>query len=276
MFKSLKLKSLTRQSAMAFLYKLKLSKKELRPLFWLYLMGFGSIVLIVPALNAITKTPLKDLILSNLLLGLIALPLMLYFGALINRHIAMKGVWNAELVSQKKLLLKIIGGGFLLVGCMSLISNLIHLGLDPEELKMIQDLSQANKEKMNPFYGFLASFYGGIFEEISFRFFIMSLLALIFKRWGVVGIWMAIALSSLVFGAAHLPLTLEVMNVEGLFELPWLIGVNILAMNSLAGLVFGWIYWKKGLSASILCHFSANIMFYVIIPSVSMLYNIVS
>ena len=42
-------------------------------------------------------------------------------------------------------------------------------------------------------------------------------------------------------------------------------------MNDLAGLAFGWLYWKRGLESAMLAHFSADMTVHVIAPLVATL-----
>jgi len=120
-------------------------------------------------------------------------------------------------------------------------------------------------EHIAPWKGFLASFYGGIAEELQSRLFFMTLVAWIL--WRVSGRsarpWVyqtAIVVAALIFGAAHLPATFAI----------WGFGAaNIartLVLNGIAGLVFGALYWRRGLEHAIAAHFSADIVLHVIAP----------
>jgi membrane protease YdiL (CAAX protease family) len=35
-------------------------------------------------------------------------------------------------------------------------------------------------------------------------------------------------------------------------------------LNSIGGLVFGWLYWRQGLLAAMVAHFSADVVLHVI------------
>jgi membrane protease YdiL (CAAX protease family) len=41
---------------------------------------------------------------------------------------------------------------------------------------------------------------------------------------------------------------------------------RIILLNALGGIVFGCLYWKKGLEAAIIAHFSADIVLHVLLP----------
>jgi len=117
--------------------------------------------------------------------------------------------------------------------------------------------------------GFLASFYGGIGEEILLRLFVMTLIVwilsklikskdLVIKNNFI--IWSSILISSLLFGLLHLPATAMLTTLTPL------VIFRALLLNGIGGIVFGWLYWKKGLEASMIAHFSTDITLHVIFP----------
>jgi membrane protease YdiL (CAAX protease family) len=115
--------------------------------------------------------------------------------------------------------------------------------------------------------GFLASFYGGIVEEILLRLFLMSLLAwlgsLISKtpegKPTNIVLWVANILAALLFGLAHLPATAT------LVPLTPLVVTRAIVLNGLAGVAFGYLYWKRGLESAMVAHFSADIILHVVL-----------
>ncbi len=117
--------------------------------------------------------------------------------------------------------------------------------------------------------GFLASFYGGIAEEIFMRLFFMTLivwlLSKVIKPKGKIIennllMWSSILIAAIVFGIGHLPITSELITITSL------IIFRALLLNGIAGIIFGWLYWKKGLESAIIAHFSADIIIYVCLP----------
>ncbi len=122
--------------------------------------------------------------------------------------------------------------------------------------------------------GFLASFYGGIAEEVIMRLFFMTfivwLLAKVIKPKGIIIennliVWTSIIVAALLFGLGHLPITSELTTITPL------IFFRALLLNGIAGIVFGWLYWKKGLESAIIAHFSADIIIYVCLPFISIM-----
>ena len=69
--------------------------------------------------------------------------------------------------------------------------------------------------------------------------------------------------SALLFGAGHLPTTATLMPLTPL------VITRALLLNGLGGIVFGWLYWKRGLLAAMLAHFSADIVLHVIAPALT-------
>ncbi|MBN2182165.1 MAG: CPBP family intramembrane metalloprotease [Sedimentisphaerales bacterium] len=114
----------------------------------------------------------------------------------------------------------------------------------------------------------LVSFYGGIGEEIVMRLFLMTVIVWISSKiqktqTGLptkLGIWIAIILISVVFGLGHLPMTAKFQQIT------ILVVFRAIILNGIAGVVFGWLYWKKGLESAMISHFSADIILHVILP----------
>jgi membrane protease YdiL (CAAX protease family) len=117
--------------------------------------------------------------------------------------------------------------------------------------------------------GFLASFYGGIDEELLLRLFFMSLLVWIGCKLtrtatpGSVVAWTANILAALLFGAGHLPATAAVL------PLTTVVVVRALVLNGLVGVAAGWLYWRRGILLAIVAHFSADIVLHVLLPLIA-------
>jgi membrane protease YdiL (CAAX protease family) len=114
--------------------------------------------------------------------------------------------------------------------------------------------------------GFLASFYGGIAEELLLRLFLMSLLVWIGCKLartatpGAAVAWTANILAALLFGAGHLPAT------AALFPLTAVVVIRALLLNGLIGVAAGWLYWRRGILLAMAAHFSADIVLHVLLP----------
>lgn len=114
--------------------------------------------------------------------------------------------------------------------------------------------------------GALASFYGGIAEEIQCRLLLVSLfvwlLARINRKMARPWIFMvAIVLAALLFGAGHLPALFAITSTPA----PLLIG-KIVLLNAMVGTVTGTLFWKYGLEHAMLAHFCADLVLHVGVP----------
>ena len=120
--------------------------------------------------------------------------------------------------------------------------------------------------------GFLASFYGGVTEEILLRLFMLSLFAWIGRffsrtsagRPSTAVFWIANILAAILFGLGHLPTTAAM----GL-PMDALVITRAVVLNGIGGLVFGWFYWTFGLESAMVSHFSADMVLHVILPLLS-------
>jgi len=115
--------------------------------------------------------------------------------------------------------------------------------------------------------GLLASFYGGIAEEVQLRLFMMSLLAWIGAFIGRSSegkptkavFWIANILAAVLFGMGHLP------TVAMFAPLTALVVFRTLLLNGVGGVIFGWLYQTRGLESAMIAHFSADIVLHVLL-----------
>jgi hypothetical protein len=111
-----------------------------------------------------------------------------------------------------------------------------------------------------------------VLEELAFRLLLFSFLVwLLGKIWrnpqvfASAGIlWLANAVIAIGFGLAHLP------HWSAIATLTPLIVATIVFLNSIGGLTFGYLYWRKGLEAAMLAHFIADIVLHVFGPGLIM------
>jgi hypothetical protein len=115
--------------------------------------------------------------------------------------------------------------------------------------------------------GLLSSLYGGINEEIMLRMFFLNgllwLLILLGRKKTEAGpwrVWTAIIGAALLFGLGHLP------AARAMMEMSRLMVVRILVLNLIPGIVFGVLFWKRGLLSAMTAHFSADVLMHAILP----------
>lgn len=105
--------------------------------------------------------------------------------------------------------------------------------------------------------------YGGITEELLLRWGLMSVVVVLV--WRVRGrnealppsgvIWKAIIASAILFGVGHLPAAASRYGTITADVLAF-----ILLGNGLAGIAFGWLYWRCSLEAAMIAHGFAHVV----------------
>ena len=156
---------------------------------------------------------------------------------------------------------------------LGVIASLIIIGLDvlfqPLLLLELGDKANTLTQTSQPaaWKGFLASFYGGIGEEILLRLFVMTLFAWLGsfvsktsegKPTSVV-VWIANILAAILFGLGHLP------ALSALAPLTTFVVIRTVILNAVGGIIFGWLYQTHGLESAMIAHFSADIVLHVLL-----------
>lgn len=123
----------------------------------------------------------------------------------------------------------------------------------------------ATAASVSAFNGLLASFYGGIAEELQLRLFLMTLMLWVVARVrrrmpGNAAFHVAIVLAAVLFGVGHLPAAAQIWGLDAIVVL------RTVVLNALVGCVCGWLYWRRGLEMAMLAHFSADIVLHVLAP----------
>ncbi|WMJ73913.1 CPBP family intramembrane glutamic endopeptidase [Cytophagaceae bacterium ABcell3] len=157
------------------------------------------------------------------------------------------GSWKNSLIGQVK-------SGFwggVIGGVLIVLMYALFRPLLPVNYLEIEEVSQPSV---------IARFlYGGITEEIMMRYGVMTLVIWIISKFtknlsqGVY--WVGILIAAVLFGAGHLPMLSQLVSEPT----PVLVNFIIFA-NAAGGVVFGWLYWKKGLEAAIIAHMFAHVV----------------
>ena len=112
--------------------------------------------------------------------------------------------------------------------------------------------------------GAVASIYGAVNEQVLLRLFLFTLLYFLFmkmfrksptKRLAI--LWSVNVLVALIFGIGHLPLAFK-LGASSASEIS-----RIVFLNGIAGVVFGWLYWSRGIWTAMAAHFIADLMVHV-------------
>lgn len=198
--------------------------------------------------------------LQSLILFSITISLGLFFAKEINFRLPL-----LEAVAEKKNygeILKAILGKSVLAGALA--ACLIYAA---DAFFTIQGAAISTHQNYAPIWQkLLASFYGGIAEEILMRLFLMTFFIWIGmrlfrqKKPTRAGIVFSIFLAAIIFGLGHLPIT------ASLTQLSPLIVSRAIVLNGIGGIIFGWLFWKKGLESAMLAHFTADIFLLTLLP----------
>ena len=130
-------------------------------------------------------------------------------------------------------------------------------------------LKGLGQEQLQPaaWKGLLASFYGGINEEVLLRLGVMSILVWLGRfvsrtadgRPTQAVLWSANILAAILFGLGHLPAT------AALIPLTPIVILRAIVLNGLIGVGAGTMYARHGLESAMLTHFSADIVLHVLL-----------
>jgi len=115
----------------------------------------------------------------------------------------------------------------------------------------------------------LIAFDSAVLEELLYRLFLLSGMVVALRRIATRPgrlspegtMWIAIALSALLFAAAHLPPWTQTSGGA-----PGLVLGVVLVLNAIGGMVFGIVYVRRGIEAAMLAHFAADVVLHVIGP----------
>ena len=258
-----------------------INKKTLLILWGLCILGFFAIIPYSYTLSGMTLSS-NDLLSTGMLVSsaqnFLLYGLVIFTGLYVTRRVGLgtpilDGLVKREAVGDKvrALWLPALAIGILGAVIIILLDSFIFSPPLAAELKL---LGVNLSESVNPpvWQGLLASFYGGINEEVLLRLFVMTLIggliAAVMRKLDQklpVGIfWVANILVAVLFGLGHLPATKSI----GL-PMDFLVISRAIVLNGLLGIGFGWLYWKHGLESAMLGHFTADIVLHVLTPLIA-------
>jgi hypothetical protein len=110
--------------------------------------------------------------------------------------------------------------------------------------------------------GVATAFYGGIVEELIARWGALSAVLRLVRRAGMKdGFQVANVAAAILFGAAHLPVVFLAGAPLTVAAVAYIIGVN-----GLGGLIFGWLFLRRGLESAMIAHAVADIGVHAVTP----------
>ena len=203
-----------------------------------------------------TDLQLKGLLLINptllLIIG-VTLGTLLYEKAGFSIPLFEAWIFKKKIPTLYPLFIIALGGG-LFAGLLITVSHLIFRpSLPTEFIELSLDFSP---------HLFTRILYGGITEEIIMRFGIMTFIVWTILQFKIssksMAYWIGIVLSSILFGLFHLPMVFALVPYPNITLISY-----IVLTNTLGGLVFGWLYWKKGLAVAMLAHMVTHLVMIV-------------
>jgi membrane protease YdiL (CAAX protease family) len=226
-------------------------------------------MLVIPYSLALASSEIEISVILLLLTGvqnLILFSAAVFFGLFFSKRIGMgMPILQNTLEGKKqtKKLKQIIAPSI----CFGVLAGILIILLSIPFNKLIPELNLF-KVSVSVWKAFLASFYGGIAEEVLLRLFLVSFLVWITfkikktndKQPTDFGIWASIIAASVIFGLGHLPATAQITSLTGV------VVIRAVVLNSIGGVIFGRLYWKKGLESAMIAHFSADIVLHIITP----------
>jgi len=235
-----------------------------------------SSMLVIPYTLALTSSEIEitvKILLLSVIQNVVLFAIAVFFGLFFSKRIGMglpvlQGILEGKNQTRefKSIVLPSI--------CLGIAAGVLIVVLSIPFNTIIPDL-QNTEISIPAWKALLASLYGGIAEEVLLRLFLLSFLVWItlkIKKSGdgsptVFGIWISIILAAVIFGLGHLPATSQIT------ALTTAVIVRAVVLNGVGGIIFGWLYWKKGLESAIIAHFSADIVLHIITPFVASFFN---
>src|SRR5215207_8977544 len=227
----------------------------------IWALGVFGVITVIPyqfsviasRLHEITM-PLGRLAVLIVIQGAVFMAVMTAIGLLASRAVGLgtpvlDALLAGEAIQVDGLLIGVVMG---VVGSLSVfaLERSVFLSAVPDALLALPGRIAAWKRA-------LACFYGGFTEEIIVRLFFMSGLMWLLTRITPPtdgAYWLAIVIAALAFGALHLPTTALLVTLTRRLV------VRALVLNGMIGLICGWLFWRYGLEAAMVCHLIADLM----------------
>jgi uncharacterized protein (DUF697 family) len=243
----------------------------------LLVLCIASVVMIIPysitiqgEILQLIPLPLSFILLLNVIQNTLLYGVFIFFGMKLSRKVGLNVPILEGLITKEGLgtetkrisILALLSG--LIVGFLILGIDLIFINIF-ENIELLKSYpGQPDPELWQIILGLP---YGAIAEEVAMRFFTMTLLLWLFTKSTrnsggeprQAGYWFAIIIAAILFGASHLP---TVLYYIGFSAIPIF---RIIFLNSLGGIVFGWLYWKYGIEYAMISHFGMDFVLHVLL-----------
>ncbi|AZZ57857.1 CPBP family glutamic-type intramembrane protease [Riemerella anatipestifer] len=164
------------------------------------------------------------------------------------------GIKSHQLPNLQNILKYGVLGGILSGGLLSLV-GIIFKPILPKEFIVLGETLQPTLTAR-----FL---YGGLTEEISMRFGMMTFVTWIASKilngTQPIVYWIGIIIASAIFAIGHFPITYQAVENPSFGLLSY-----VFIGNSVGGVIFGWLYWKKGLESAFIAHICTHIIMVIV------------
>lgn len=114
-------------------------------------------------------------------------------------------------------------------------------------------------------FALLASAAAGYGEELIFRLFVLSVLALVLRFLGKASVHMAVVIAAVLFALGHAPAA-AMLTGKTLAEFGPQQWAYLVVLNGTAGVVYGYVYRRFGWESAAVCHFSTDVVWHVLYP----------
>ncbi|HEV7744378.1 MAG TPA: CPBP family intramembrane glutamic endopeptidase [Pyrinomonadaceae bacterium] len=248
-------------------------------LFWLLFVGEVLAVLaVVPAgiellgpiisKQPLPNAPLPLLILVGVIQNVALLAFTVWLGLKLSRRLGLGAPllesWLSRGSESRPRRTHILQSGILTGVVLGIVLVLALLVLVPR----LPNLPFVVVARLSIWKRFLMCFYGGVYEELLTRLFLLTLVAWIANRsWRNTvpklsnsAFWFANVFTAIIFGLGHLPSASLFMPITPL------VVVAALLLNGVAGIAFGYLYRRDGLEAAMIAHFTCDVMIWVVGP----------
>jgi membrane protease YdiL (CAAX protease family) len=226
-------------------------------------------MLVIPYSLALTSNEVEItaiILLLTVAQNLVLFAIAVFFGLLLSKRIGM-GLPILQNVMEGKKQTKELKSMALPSISWGVLAGVLIVVLDIPFNKLIPEL-QSSETSAPAWKAFLASFYGGIAEEVLLRLFLVSLFVWITSKIRKtkegsptdIGVWVSIVLAAVIFGLGHLPATAQITALTGT------VVIRAIVLNGVGGIIFGRLYWKRGLESAMAAHFSADIILHIVTP----------
>lgn len=215
----------------------------------------ASLAASAPQLAALPEWQLRLLLALN---PLLLVTLMAAAGAAVAHRVGLRSRLAGDRDARIDLRLAAVAGtlvGLVLLGVDALLAPLLGA---PWQAFLREAAAQATAASW-----VVSVLYGGLAEEVLARWGVMSLVmaAVLWRRAGPAGAqppagaaWLGIGVAAALFAAGHLPALAQGIGLE-----PGIVA-RTLALNLAAGVVYGWLFWRRSLECAMLAHIVTHLV----------------